>query len=65
LGQLIADAVPCAPEQASGLAELVREKTAGNPLFAIQFLSTAHGGRLWVEANVLRGATFKFMLPAA
>jgi hypothetical protein len=32
LGQLIADAVPCAPEQASGLAELVREKTAGNPL---------------------------------
>jgi len=24
----------------------------------------AHGGRLWVDATMPRGATFKFMLPA-
>jgi PAS domain S-box-containing protein len=39
LGQLVADALHCAPEPAGGLAQLVHEKTAGNPFFAIQFLS--------------------------
>src|SRR5712671_1016772 len=39
LGRLIADALRCAPEHATELAHLVHEKTAGNPFFAIQFLS--------------------------
>ncbi len=39
LGRLIADALRCAPEHAAELAHLVHEKTAGNPFFAIQFLS--------------------------
>jgi predicted ATPase len=38
LGQLIADAVRCEPERAAPLAQVVNEKTAGNPFFAIQFL---------------------------
>jgi len=37
--QLIADSVHCEPEQTCALAELVHEKTTGNPFFAIQFLS--------------------------
>ena len=37
--QLVADALHCAPEQASDLAELVHGKTGGNPLFVVQFLS--------------------------
>ncbi|MGO9359632.1 MAG: PAS domain S-box protein, partial [Xanthobacteraceae bacterium] len=40
LGQLIADALRCEPERAVPLAQLVHEKTAGNPFFAIQFLSS-------------------------
>ena len=40
LGQLIAEALRCEPEQAAPLAQLVHEKTAGNPFFAIQFLSS-------------------------
>ena len=39
LGQLIADALRCEPERAAPLAQLVHEKTGGNPFFAIQFLS--------------------------
>ena len=39
LGQLIADSLHCEPERATPLAQLVHEKTAGNPFFAIQFLS--------------------------
>jgi PAS domain S-box-containing protein len=38
LGQLIADALRCEPARAAPLAQLVHEKTAGNPFFAIQFL---------------------------
>ena len=38
IGRLIADALHCAPERARTLAELVEEKTGGNPFFAIQFL---------------------------
>jgi PAS domain S-box-containing protein len=37
--QLVADALHCAPERAAPLGQLVHEKTAGNPFFAIQFLS--------------------------
>jgi PAS domain S-box-containing protein len=39
LAQLITDALRCEPERAAALAELVHDKTAGNPFFAIQFVS--------------------------
>ncbi|TMA87166.1 MAG: GAF domain-containing protein [Deltaproteobacteria bacterium] len=39
VGQLVADALRCEPARAVPLAELVHEKTAGNPFFVIQFLS--------------------------
>ena len=39
LEQLIADSLRCTREHARPLAELVHEKTTGNPFFAIQFLS--------------------------
>ena len=38
IGRLVADALHCAPERARPLAQLVQEKTGGNPFFAIQFL---------------------------
>jgi predicted ATPase/signal transduction histidine kinase len=37
VGRLIADALHCEPESARPLAQLVHEKTGGNPFFAIQF----------------------------
>jgi PAS domain S-box-containing protein len=37
VGRLIADALHCEPERAQPLAELVQEKTGGNPFFTIQF----------------------------
>jgi predicted ATPase len=40
VGRLVADALHCAPEHAGSLAELVQEKTGGNPFFAIQFFTT-------------------------
>jgi PAS domain S-box-containing protein len=40
LRQLLADSLHSETEQVSALAELIREKTSGNPFFAIQFLST-------------------------
>ena len=40
LQQLIADSLRCEPERAASLARLLHEKTAGNPFFAIQFLSS-------------------------
>ena len=39
LEQLIADSLHCEPGHAGPLAELVHDKTSGNPFFAIQFLS--------------------------
>ncbi|CCE10690.1 PAS sensor protein [Bradyrhizobium sp. STM 3843] len=39
LGQLIADSLHCELERAIPLAQLVHHKTAGNPFFAIQFIS--------------------------
>jgi len=39
LGQLIADSVHSEPERIAPLAQLIHEKTTGNPLFAIQFIS--------------------------
>ena len=39
LAQLLADSLHCEPERAAPLAELIHEKTTGNPFFAIQFIS--------------------------
>ena len=39
IGRLVADAVHCEPERVRPLAQLVHEKTSGNPFFAIQFLT--------------------------
>jgi PAS domain S-box-containing protein len=40
LRQLLADALRCEPTHAAPVAELVHQKTGGNPFFAIQFLSS-------------------------
>ena len=40
LGQLLADALRCEPERSAPLAQLVQEKTGGNPFFTIQFFSS-------------------------
>jgi PAS domain S-box-containing protein len=40
LRELITDAIRCEPASVSPLANLVHEKTVGNPFFAIQFLHT-------------------------
>ncbi len=37
LGQLIVDSLHCEPERAIPLAQLLHEKTGGNPFFVIQF----------------------------
>ena len=38
IDRLVTDALHCQPEHARPLAQLVHEKTSGNPFFAIQFL---------------------------
>jgi predicted ATPase/signal transduction histidine kinase len=40
VGRLVADAMHCEPERALPLAQLLHEKTGGNPFFAIQFFTT-------------------------
>jgi PAS domain S-box-containing protein len=40
LGQLIADALHSEPDRVTSLAQLVHDKTSGNPFFAIQFITT-------------------------
>jgi len=39
VGQLVADALHCEPGRVRPLAQLVQEKTGGNPFFAIQFFT--------------------------
>jgi PAS domain S-box-containing protein len=39
LGRLIGDSLHCEPERVNTLAELIHEKTAGNPFFANQLIS--------------------------
>ena len=39
LRQMIVDVLRCEPERAAPLAQLVHEKTGGNPFFALQFVS--------------------------
>jgi predicted ATPase/signal transduction histidine kinase len=42
LAAFIGDALHCRPEETKALAELLEEKTAGNPFFAIHFLTALH-----------------------
>jgi PAS domain S-box-containing protein len=52
LKQLIADALRCEPPRAAPLAQLVHEKTGGNPFFAVQFISSlAEEGLLRFEPD--------------
>ncbi|RPH50232.1 MAG: serine/threonine-protein kinase PknK, partial [Planctomycetota bacterium] len=48
LGRLIADTLHCTSREAAPLAGLVHQKTAGNPFFAIQFITMLHRERLIV-----------------
>jgi PAS domain S-box-containing protein len=48
VGRLVADSLHCEESSARPLAELVYEKTAGNPFFAIQFLTALAEERLLV-----------------
>ena len=53
LGQLMADALRCELERFAPLAQLVHEKTGGNPFFAIQFISSlAEEGMLTFDHDV-------------
>src|SRR6516165_5880761 len=55
LGQLIADALRCEAERSAPLAELVHQKTGGNPFFAIQFISSlADEGMLTFDHDAAR-----------
>lgn len=40
LARMIVDTLRCPPERAEPLVRLIHQKTAGNPFFAIQFLTT-------------------------
>jgi PAS domain S-box-containing protein len=52
--QLIADALRCDPAHVAPLAQLVQEKTAGNPFFVIQFLYTlAEEGLLHLDHDAV------------
>jgi predicted ATPase/signal transduction histidine kinase len=64
LERLVADSLHCKMESAIPLARLIHEKTAGNPFFAIQFLSELteegllifdHAGGQWIwDLNRIR-----------
>jgi PAS domain S-box-containing protein len=55
LTQLIAEALRCSSAHAAALAELVYEKTAGNPFFALQFLyALAEEGMLTFDHHATR-----------
>ncbi|WP_437593539.1 AAA family ATPase [Sorangium sp. So ce1000] len=46
LAKFVGEALHCPVEDAAPLAELIQDKTAGNPFFAIQFLTALHEERL-------------------
>ncbi len=46
LGKLLVDSLHCQLERVAPLADLIHEKTTGNPFFAIQFISTLADDRL-------------------
>ena len=55
LGWLISDTLSCTPTVAAPLARLVHDKTGGNPLFIIQFVSAlAEEGLLRFDHNAAR-----------
>ncbi|CCE06221.1 PAS sensor protein (modular protein) [Bradyrhizobium sp. STM 3843] len=55
LGQLLIDALHCDADRAAPLAQLVHDKTAGNPFFAIQFmLSLVEEGLLVFDHDAAR-----------
>jgi PAS domain S-box-containing protein len=54
VGQLVADAMLCEPEHVRPLAQLVHEKTGGNPFFVIQFFTTLAEEELIVFEPVIR-----------
>jgi PAS domain S-box-containing protein len=55
LERLIGDSLHCEPERTTPLARLVDEKTAGNPFFAIQFISAlAEEGLLTFDHGAAR-----------
>src|SRR5262245_42354639 len=55
LGQLIADTLRCESERSAPLAQLVHDKTGGNPFFAIQFISSlADEGMLSFDHDAAR-----------
>jgi PAS domain S-box-containing protein len=55
LRQMIVDALRCEPERAAPLAQLVHEKTVGNPFFALQFISAlAEEGLLRFDHDAAR-----------
>ena len=55
VGQLVADAMHCEPERVRPLAQLVQEKTGGNPFFAIQFFTALAEEGLLAFDPVTRG----------
>ncbi|NVH75769.1 AAA family ATPase [Paraburkholderia sp. JPY432] len=54
IGNLISDALRCAPDSIEPLARLVCEKTGGNPFFVIQFLQALAEGNLLAFDHVAR-----------
>ncbi|HEX8109215.1 MAG TPA: AAA family ATPase, partial [Kofleriaceae bacterium] len=55
LGRLVADTVHASPAEAAPLASLVRDKTGGNPFFAIQFLTALYHKRaIWFDREAHR-----------
>jgi predicted ATPase len=55
LAELIADTLRCDQERAAPLAQLVHEKTGGNPFFANQFMSSlAEEGMLMFDHDAAR-----------
>ena len=55
LGRLVADTVRASPAEAAPLASLVRDKTGGNPFFAIQFLTALYHKRsIWFDREAHR-----------
>ena len=55
LAQLLAESLRCEPKRGALLAQLIHEKTSGNPFFAIQFISTlAEEGLLTFDYSAAR-----------